>query len=656
MSRSQQSNGATTLPRDFRYHYEEPKTPEPTNNDLELRQPSPPRHKLKIRKRHASSLQAPTQQFLASVAAADVPIPTIEFGGAEDSEMADQDNILNNTERFLAPEPYGTRAFSPPKTPMLGISIDEGVAHRPDWSMGSPSPVEEHGRPTSALSNRSDLSDDSFYSGGRLSRPSEDGSCTSPESDIGDPFQFPVKGKGKAVMEELLNPFTVLNGQLRSKSQKDAPWTKAQSDHVWATYLVYLQDPTVTPFRIGASSIPPEGVCHRVARESKRSWRGPRSMIGQPSRAQHAAENSGSTTPTLGIPKAYGAWPHASAATRNHLRELCKTKNSTHVTRQRHLQSRSPTPFSRPENRPRLRTPEPSFSVKDMGLVLTTSTAESMQPDGPLAQLAASDPEVETPVIKSAFPPLEEFQPLTFGRARGLGNDAENNARLGSPFVARTYGPSSSKSANPHGPPSPPRMLFDAGAPLLSPFHQFRSLNGTQKRRAPHDLDEDFSPNGAIVRPSVLNEQLFGTPLNNRRVRSRGFSLGDEAFRRGPGIFYSSFGLDGAPPQMDFPAPQSIPKPFNSAPMLLPPPVFNPPRLGSPFSESNTFPRRVFPEGTATIRRSQFATMHQSRRSIESFDFGKGPSLQSRLANLEQRLGQIQERETASNSKRQSSE
>jgi hypothetical protein len=40
--------------------------------------------------------------------------------------------------------------------------------------------------------------------------------------------------------------------------------------------------------------------------------------------------------------------------------------------------------------------------------------------------------------------------------------------------------------------------------------------------------------------------------------------------------------------------------------------------------------------------------MHQTRRSIESFDFGEGPSLQSRLTDLDQKLKKIREREAAS--------
>ncbi|KAH9207691.1 hypothetical protein DL95DRAFT_48974 [Leptodontidium sp. 2 PMI_412] len=658
------SNGSRTLPRGFRY--EEPHTPEPPS--AEPRQPSPPRQRLKVRRRNASTLQAPTQQFLASVAAADVPVPTIELAqeSAEDLEMPDREDLSVNT-GLLAPLTFDHRAVSPPKTPMPTLSIDLPV-QRPDWTMGTPSPAEDYfTRPGSSLSDASDFSDDSFYSGSRISRPSDDGSCTSPESDIADPFQFPVlsKGKGKAFLLEA-DIFQPLNSKLRSKTRKDAPWTKAQSAHLWSTYIMYLQDPTVTPFRIGASAVPPEGVCYRVAREAKRSWKGQKisPAIRRSTRLSSTlntsglsmAEKSGSNTPTAEYPKvSYAQWPHTSGATRNHLREMCRKKDNTSVSRHRHLQSRSPTPFTKLQFR--LRTPEPprpsTFSTKDIALSLTTSTAESMQPDGPLAQLSADSADLPGP---SSFPPLEEFKPLSFGDSRGVGLSLTESRgrRLGSPFVARTYGPSSSKALDPFEPrPSPPRTQSDTNGQLRSPLrlHKPHSLNGTQKRRAQHDLEEELSPSGAIVRPSILNEQLFGTPLNQRRVRSRGFSLGDEALRhRVPGLFQFS-PVEDAPKTA---VPQQTVVTPTEAPKLLPSATFEPrERLGSPFSESgpsNTFPRRVFQDGTATIRRSAFATMHQShqsRHSIESFDFGEGPSLLSRLQNLDSKLKQIREREAA---------
>jgi hypothetical protein len=654
----QHSNGFSTLPRGFRFHEDRPTTPEPTTAN-ELEQPSPPRPtRLKVKRRNVSSLQAPTEQFLASVAAADVPLPTIELpvNISEDSDMPDREEDLMDTSSsgLLAPQTYHNRFASPPKTPVPSFSMDEG-SQRPDWSMGASSPDDYFTRPTSSLSNASDFSDDSFYSGSRISRPSDDGSCTSPESDAEDPFQFPSisKGRGKAIFLEDPAPFFPLNEQLRSKTRKDAPWTKPMSAHLWSTYLLYLQDPTVTPFRIGASAVPPEGVCHRVAREARRSWKGPKpatpalrrsARLGSvPSRA---SEKSGSITPTEN-PKVYAQWPHSSSATRNHLRELCKSKDTTPVQRHLHLQSRSPTPFTntKPFERSRLRTPEPqlsSFNTKDIALSLTTSTAESMQPDGPLAQLASEgSPSTITP--SSSFP-AADFNPTGFGKSRGLTisrHENENRGRrLASPFLARTYGPSSSQIlATPR--PSPRTQPDTTGPPQLrSPlrFDEPRSLNGTQKRRAQHALEEELSPNGAVLRPSILDEQLFGTPLGHqRRVRSRGFSLGDEALRN-PGIFQRS------PPQVELPTSQ--PK---ASSMLLPSATFEPPpRLGSPFSESGpsqTFPRRLFQDGTTTIKRNAFATMHQTRHSIESFDFGEGPSLQSRLEQLDMKLKEIRERE-----------
>jgi hypothetical protein len=647
------NDGTSTLPRDFRYR--EPRTPEPHNN--ELRQPSPPRHRLKIRKRHSSTLQAPTQQFLASVAAADAPIPTIEipqFSVRQDNYMAVEEEEMAPVYGLLAPRAHNLRGASPPRTPIPTLPSEPGRSHLPDWSRESRSPIEEgfFERPQSAHSNTSDSSENgSFYSEGRHYRHDDDGSCTSPDSDREDPFQFPVtkgKGKGKAMPDPFVQP-TILNGDLRSKARNDAPWTNAQSNHVWAIYLLYLQDPTVTPFRIGARAVPPEGVCHRVAREVRRSWKGPRA-------AGFGSRVSENATPTPTSSKVYASWPHSSAATRSHLRELCRSKDNTAVSYHRHRQSRSPTPFTKPDPRSRMRTPEPqrpTFDVKDMNLVLATSTAESMRPDGPLAKLATSGSPTKRPDMESPFPHAEGFRPSSFSGSRSLAIDLDGakDDCLGSPFVARTYGPSSSKnfSFNEYRPSAPRNLSYD-GPRLRSPlmFDHSRSLNGTQKRRAQHDLDEELSPNGAIVRPSILNEQLFGTPLNARRVRSRGFSLGDEAFRRqSSGIFQPGFDF-APPPQMDLPSSKASPVPSTAGSTLIPPPSIDPPRLGSPFSESQTFPRRLFPEGTATIRKSAFATMHQSRRSIESFDFGaEGPSLQSRLQNVENKLRLIREREAA---------
>lgn len=696
---SEPSTGSTTLPRGFRFHSNEegrPQTPDPAPV-AELQPPSPPRPtRLKVRRRNASSYQPPTQQFLASVAAADVPIPTIEEPDAsafvsEDSEMRDTDALSIDTSRFLSPHPRDLRGASPPTTPIPTLAMDEGYSQHVDWSMGSANSLDYFQRPTSSMSNGSDFSNDSLYSGSRVSRRSEDGSCTSPESDFADPFQFPSlsKGKGKALYrdDDALEPAfetTPINQQPRNKMRADARWTADQSAHLWATYLLYLQDPTVTPFRIGASCVPPQGIVHRVARAAKRRWKGPkivapvvrRSSRLTPRTRPTPSEKSGSITPTAENPKVYAQWPHSSNATRAHLRDLCKSQDSDPIRYQRHFQSRSPAPFSKhpKSNMKSSELPLTSFNTRDISMSLTTSTSETMRPDGPLAKLAAPDESVDSPA-NSSFSPIEAFKPLSFGKSRGLAltlkDEGQGRARrLGSPF-ARTYGPSSSKPMNLIERPPPPRTQFNTATRprLRSPvrFEEPRSLNSTQKRRAQHSLEDELSPNGAVLRPSILDEQLFGTPRSGsqRRVRSRGFSLGDEVFQsfqdgssriQGRGIFTGSptaphmSGVSGTFNSNPDPAGSNpAADPFTSTPHLLPSATFAPPRLGSPFSESGpsqTFPRRLFPDTTATIRRSAFATMHQTRRSIESFDFGEGPSLQSRLTSLDQKLKEIQERGT----------
>lgn len=654
----QHNNGAATLPRGFRYHHSEdrPSTPEAsTSNEPEPELPRLPRFKVK-RRNVSNSFNAPTSQFLASVAAADTPIPTIEI--PQDCEMVDQVS-MPMVEGYLSPQ-LCFRSGSPPKTPAPTVAeLDQG-SQFPDWSKYTPEPPGGYfGRPFSSRSEASDCSDDdSFYSGSRLSRPSNDDStCTSPEADLPDPFQFGSISKGKRTdfaepvitlnggSSNLIRDTRVLNRSIRNKSRNDAPWSKSQSDHLWATYQLYLGDPTQTPFRVGVSSLPPDGVINRVARQTKRSWKGPKptvtlNIFGESLDAPSRAGKSGSNTPTLDRPMSpsYGAWPHSKIATRTQLKELCKRNTSRNVQCSRHHQVRSPTPFDRSQ---RNRTPEPrgAFSTQDIAVSLITSTSTTMQPDGPLAKLATESLPI-TPV-GSNF----EVQPRKPLSSR-FGYD-DMPPRLGSPFVSQTYGPSSSKMFHSSNGPTPLR------SPIA--FPEPRSLHNTQKRRAAHDLDAEVSPNGAVLRSSVLNEPFFGAPSNSRRVRNRGFSLGDEAFRqRTPDILYN--------PVSDFTRPV-MPSDLSTTTSLMPSVSISdrlatslhqkfgpPPRLGSPLNfepNNNTFPRRhVLNTDTPRSNGRPFATMHQSRRSIDSINFGPNLSSQ-RTQQAQVKLKEIQEREEA---------
>lgn len=603
------------------------------------------------------------------------------------------------------------RDMSPPRTPVPTYRHD-GASRRPDWSLPTKA-SKQYGdlyqRPSSALSNASDSSDDSFYSGSRLSRPSEDGTCTSPESELASPFGYPSisKARGKAFLRAPA-PLISLNGQIRNKSRTNAPWSPAMDAHLWATYLLYLQDPTVTPFRMGTSSVPPEGVCHRVAREARRSWRGPRiipvrrsaRLISAASTHSPASDKSGSLTPTIETSKVYGQWPHSSGATRSHLRELCRSNGASLTSRHRHMQSPCPTPFTKSNKR----DPEPArFQTRDMAMSLTTSIAETMQPNGPLAQLASERSPSPQPFLpkrrgkeryrgsrvkddflghdfaghdkshtscafgSSASGPNNVASDLLgasriaqsgFGESLNaeISRGVDAPRRLGSPcaFIAHTYGPSSSSRHL-----QPETLAENARPRLQSPVRltSARSLNNTQKRRAQHSLDEELSPGGAVIRPSILDEQFFGMPLDNqRRVRSRGFSLGSEALRNEASdpflepprsIVRPTTPTNQTPPHVPFPWMNSATAPKNLAPQTTMAP---PTRLRSPFAESgpsSTFPRRVSQDATATIRRSGFATVHQSRRSVESFDFSNGPSLHSRLGDLDRRLQEIRNREAS---------
>lgn len=136
----QPSSSSSSLPRGFRFHHWEgdrPITPEPSilNDATEPSPPRPPR--LKIRRRNASSLHAPTEQFLASVAVAETPIPTIELPPwsdadlNEDSEMQDYESLTASV-GMLAPHGDDLDAFAPPKTPLSKLAIGTTTSQRPE--------------------------------------------------------------------------------------------------------------------------------------------------------------------------------------------------------------------------------------------------------------------------------------------------------------------------------------------------------------------------------------------------------------------------------------------------------------------------------------------------------------------------------------------
>ena len=466
-------------------------------------------------------------------------------------------------ERMFAPS-VSRKSMTLPRTPILQQRL---LAD--SWNGSTNQDLGESiSRPMSACSILSDSSEDS--NGSLQSFPAGDGSCTSPESDAADPFKFPSVKKSQAKEWAALarNSDDIQSGL--STKQTRVTWTTEMDKHLWSTYLFYLQDPTVTPFKTLPGTAPPLGVCHRVAREARMSWRlggkrshykpsdflSPPSSGDQPAGSKSCdrpgspdtirANRSGSNTPTAADPKGphTQTWPKSGSSTRRRLRYLCKSKPVIAPHYQRLMKSRSPSPFSSPRYQIRSQSrlsevsspiPQPaSFNTREVQLSLTASTAATMQPDGPLARLA-SGPQ-QNPIASNEWfnePPV----PWASTPAIPSDLDADHHDEpgpapsLGSPFGFHTWGPSRSRQRIR---PSTSRIQSsDAsamGPSLRSPvrLHDTFPYPGVQKRRARHQLEDELSPGGSNMQQELL-DNLFGSPPEgrHRRVRSRGFSLGD---------------------------------------------------------------------------------------------------------------------------------
>ncbi|KAK8089103.1 hypothetical protein PG997_004064 [Apiospora hydei] len=582
------SRGGFRLPASER----DPRTPEPSA-PMEEMPPSPPRPRLRLKRRNITTqLNAPTQQFLASVAAADVPIPSVEepsfvntdedmVDGLSEVDMIEQDN-MGLFEQLRA------RAFSPPKTPAGDAAPASSASEYPDWSI------------------ESCWSGSDAESSPDFSHASDDDDChcpnaNGPECDDSD------------------SPLPITPAA-RSRKPRRAPWTKAMSAHLWSTYMLYLQDPRVTPFRLGKSRIPPEGVCNRVAREAKRSWKG--------SNAVTPANRD--STPTAESSKPFIQWPHTCAATKAQLRELCRLKASSQPGKAMYT-SRSPTPFQvaahRRWNRRHGPARSPSaFSAQDMAMSLTLSTSETMQPHAPLAQLTCSQPEPEdmsTPIAaSSAAAPEHALEDVP----------SASRPRLASPFFARSYGPSSSNPLV--GGEDVRRQPHTVGARKLlkSPVRLTRSKSGTQKRRSVKSLEDQ-----PRRRPS-LSAALWGFPPTEPESQAGNKTL-----------FSSTASTEND--SMFIPRSTAMPDPFapaetgSSAGLSVAAAAPQVPRLGSPFGASHTFPNRLSqPLGfNLTALRRGFATVQQPSETNPPSTPSRS-SLASRLAYIDQRLKDFRSR------------
>ena len=631
-----------TLPRNFTFHYtegEEPKTPE---QEIPMPVPQSPRpsNAYRFKRRSRPGVNSIFQDNKDSMSSSDIPIPTIEMPiVAEPIRPVVQQRATEPAEGYLAP--FATRPFMTlPRTP---VQQKRRLALADGWTASIHQDLGDSiTRPMSACSLLSDSSDDS--DGSLTSYPAGDGSCTSTESDAPDPFKFASIRRSKAKQWATLarNEESIQDG-LTTK-QVRVTWTPEMDKHLWSIYHVYLQDPTVTPFKMLPGTAPPLGVCHRVAREAKRSWRGAKTSLRNPSsmisalhtddRMKAAATfnhrpgspdtiraiRSGSNTPTGSATVKAPLWPKSSSSTRRRLRHLCKSKPTIAPHYQRLLQSRSPSPFSsssRTQSRSQSRLSEVSspfekqtsfFNTRDIQLSLTTSTAASMQPHGPLAQLgsenaAKSQPQQEwfnEPPVPWASPSAIPSDVIEVDVSSNEEPMLAPPPPLGSPFGYHTWGPSRSRQRIR---PSASRIQSsDAstlGPSLRSPvrFSDTFPYPGV-KRRARYPLEDELSPGGSSMQQSLL-DNLFGSPAEgrHRRVRSRGFSLGDVTT---PNPLESLF----TPPQsLDGIAgvPDATPPCLSSGPAEPQTPIRTIQRLGSPFHLVPTTPSRGSSRHLATM-------------------------------------------------------
>ena len=606
------------------------KTPEPTSQASEEQPPSPPRQRFRLKRRNAPQLPtAPTQQFLASVAAADVPIPSIEEPYVVDEDMVD--NVNQNMTPFsqadhmyLSQSCARAKAFSPPKTPAPGaLGLSMPPSRFPDWSIDSSLSDSdcESSRPSTA---RSTQTSSSLFS--QLSFTSDDLSlATSPVKEQTNQF------------DRFLSPQDAdrtIRAPSRVTNMRKAPWTPAMSKHLWSTYMMYLQDPKVTPVRIGPSGVPPYGVVVRVSREARRSWKGSNPQA-------RATERTGSSTPVAEAAVCtFVQWPHTNAATRAHLIEMCKANAGGKARNDRYFAS-SPTPFGKTITRSRARRTTPArsssiFSGGDMAMSLAVSTSDSMQLGGPLAQLTRSEP--QRTMAEMPFMFGGDAGPASAGLAAPPVFDAR--ARLGSPFVAKSYGPSSSSTLADalSSPTDLPRQSHTVGPRrgLKSPAKLGRSRSNTQKRRSrPSNMELRRSKRPSL--PSDMWSEPAASP-----IPAPTSDLNDPSAVQGGDLLVSQTGA-----QQALNSTSSIFGPEQN----LQPAADTRARLGSPFGglpSSFSFPARsgAFNGFDSGDIRRPFASVHHQSLSQDSTTRPRTPKtpLPVRLAYLDERLKQIRQR------------
>lgn len=567
-----------TLPRNFApTDLGDPKTPDQTFAEAKL-PPAPHHTTLKVRRRpiDLSNFAAQNSALAPTLFASDIPVPSsampLQAAFHLSSDPIDADTPLPSVEDSSSaarpsfqhsstdPSPSDrlrlpTYREQPPRTPPAQTKTNTtSDIHRSVWDMK---------RATSVCSVRSDSSLSS--AGTFTTRPTSfSGSATSPDTDALDPFS-PAK------VYIIPDTPTRRGKKLKLKSEwskEQVQWSIEMDNHLFNVYQMYLADPAVTPFKTVPGSIPPTGVCHRVARRAKETW--PRARrVSKPivNRYKVRSVFDGRGIPLSKTPEpedflrtdvtkeSREPWPSESA-TRRRLKQLCKEKFTISAHYQRLRESRSPSPFTNQFERPSSRTsrsaprqlederPGAAYATRELGISLVASGATA-----PLAQLVTGDsPEMDqsedffnTPLVQAppSLPPqglaIQEQDPSKLGVGGSI-------PRLASPFAYSTWnGPT--RATNAHRRRISQNQydtIHATGTRLLSPFKPEPDVSSNvNKRRALHNLEDELSPRGSHLgselppNPEVTQaapELVFtgAGDISQRRIRlrSRGATLG----------------------------------------------------------------------------------------------------------------------------------
>jgi len=593
-SAAKKSGMSITLPRNFAPlsldAAEAPRTPDQTFAQLDL-PPPPPHSTYRVRRPRVNfnSFQARNPGLPATLFASDIPIPSSagprstevskSFDLSSDDampsiELTSTPTRPNLFQRFSEPVEYEKLRLPPvtqaPYTPPHQTTRTPVDIKRGEWDLRRPTSVRSH-------NSTSSVSTTETYD----TRPtSYDGSVAG--ADDSDPF-FPAENVKiipatplplrKSKKQRLTNLF----------GKNNVDWTIDMDNHLFNVYQIYLADPTVTPFKTVPGSIPPTGVCHRVARRAKETW-SRASRVDFPIVQRHKVRSmldvrmySRNKTPdpedflSTSTNDRRPAWPSESA-TRKRLKQLCREKFTISAHYNRLRESRSPSPFAeqfQPRRSsglsasPMLKNEDDSaYTTRELHINLVASGATA-----PLAQLTTGDSPPMGSALENFNREVDSAEQNTMNPSppAGLGITEEqpvmdhskllpvtNAPRLASPFSYNTWnGPIRPENRHRRGVTQNQFGTMHATGPrLLSPFNPEADLGqNINKRRAQHNLEDELSPSGSslaghtsglnleeplanFVDPEPAPEpELVFTGLgdiNQRRVRlrNRGATLG----------------------------------------------------------------------------------------------------------------------------------